>query len=602
MSIKSRIHLALGIVLMLHVFTVVMGHIGLQKAQNDFTVYEGMNADTLRVLAIDKSVAELQRSVATYMLSGHESAADRVRELLGEINSQITESIEETDQNTIDELFAQMSVRIGSFGVGFEKVVSDRAMRSTLVYEDMFPTRVKIIEHVDQLEEPGVGWAILLKDHLYRAENAALLYLDKPDRASVDQVLLQLSEAKEQVDASRGINPDASGLIEEIDQYEQAFLQVVRSTQGYMHLVNVVLAGEASELLYESSEIRSVSLAQRQARQSSMQSGAKRFQTISDLVGMVTVLAGIITASLMTRSVVGPILSITGTLNRLSNGQPEEEIQFTGRSDEIGSMANAAEVFRLKNHETEELLHKTQSITDDLERKNTEMAEFVYTVSHDLKSPLVTIQGFAGALSSTIEQGETDEVMGMVDRITNACTRMSRTVEDLLEHSRVGIQGMQTTEVRFADVFDIVESDLAGSIAKSNAQITLSGGDLTMTGDELRVRQVLQNLIQNAITHGASEDGVPRIEVGLERMDDEMVIAVRDHGAGIDARFQEQVFGLFKRLSNKTPGTGVGLAIVRKIADGHGGRAWVDAGVESGARICVSFPCRVAAGAEQSVA
>jgi signal transduction histidine kinase len=590
MRIRTTIHLALGTVLVLHVFTAVMGHVGLEKSQNDLAIYEGVNSDTLRVLSIDKGIAELQRNVSTYMLSGHRSSAERVRELLEQVRNEIGFAKEQTEQNSVRGQLEAMGERISSFENNFEKVVVDRETRVRLVHDEMFPTKELILEIIENSSAASSTLLAPVQEHVYLAENSALRYFETPGRAMVDEAILQIQTAELLIESAGAPEGEAMTVLELLFEYERTFLRAVQATQGYMHLVHVVLAGETAELLYQSAQIRAGSLERRDSIRSSMELGAKQFQAWSDLVAVLTVLAGLLTAGLMTRSVLHPILSLTGTLHELAEGNADAEIKHSNRRDEIGKMAKAAEVFRLKNHETEELLQHSQSMASDLERRNSEMTQFVYTVSHDLKSPLVTIQGFAGALKNAIGEGDLERSQGMVERIHNASIRMSQTVEDLLELSRIGMVVNEPEEFIFGETCEEVIQDLSGLQLKTKAKIQVSGGDSVVFADEHRIRQVLQNLIQNAMVYGMRDGCPPEIDITLEQIDGQAVISVADHGNGIEEAYQEKVFGIFQRLNTGTTGTGVGLAIVRKIALAHGGRAWVESRNGNGASFYVSIP------------
>lgn len=594
MRIRTTIQLALGTVLILHIFTAVMGHAGLEKSQNDLAIYEGVNSDTLRVLAIDKGIAELQRSVSTYMLNGHKSSAERVRDLLKHVRNEIRFANDQTEQAEVREQLDAMNLLISSFESNFEKVVVDREARERLVHEEMFPTKQLIIQIIDNSSPASSAILVPVQRHVYLAENSALKYFENPSRAMVDEAIYQIQSAEELIESSGSSSEEPLAVYRYLLQYERTFLRAVQATQGYMHLVHVVLAGETSELLYQSAQIRSGSLERRDAIKVAMAAGAKRFQAWSDMVAVLTVLAGLLTAGLMTRSVLVPILNLTHTFHQLAEGKNDAEIEYSDRSNEIGMMAKAAEVFRLKNHETEELLEHSQSMASDLERRNSEMTQFVYTVSHDLKSPLVTMHGFAGALKSAIADGDLANAEGMVDRIHSASLRMSQTVEDLLELSRIGMVVNEPVEFKFGDACDAVVQDLSGLRLKTDAKIQVSGKDSMVFGDELRIRQVLQNLIQNAMVYGRRDGNPPEIDISLEQADGQSVIRVADHGHGIDKAFQEKVFGIFQRLSTETQGTGVGLAIVRKIAVAHGGKAWVESRDGEGAAFYVSIPQKIA--------
>ncbi len=594
MRIRTTIHLALGTVLVLHIFTALMGHIGLEKSQRDLSTYEGVNSDTIRVLAIDKGIAELQRGVSTYMLNGHTSAADHVRDLLDSLRSEIALAKARTTQYQVADQLTEMNARFESFESNFEKVATDREARVQLVHEQMFPTKNEILVIIES--SPALAKITLapVRDHIYLAENAALRYFETPNRDKVNEAIFQIQQADMLINEIANPSTDAIRVRQLVRNYKQIFLEAVQATQGYMHLVHVVLAGETSELLYQSSQIRNESLAQRDIMIESMQHGSKSFQIWSDMVAILTVLAGIITAGLMTQSVLRPILTITSTLHQLSEGKSDAKIIHVNRTDEIGKMAKAAEVFRLRNLETEQLLLKSQQMGLDLERRNSEMTQFVYTVSHDLKSPLVTIQGFAGALKHAIENGDSKNSPGMVVRIQNASIRMSQTLEDLLKISRIGMVVNDFEEFRFGDCCNAVLDDMESSIVESHAVIKVTDGeDHILYADKIRIRQVLQNLIQNAIIHGHITDNTPEINVALTLTAGNATICVSDNGPGIDEQYHDKIFGIFQRLSTNTSGTGVGLAIVRKIANAHGGDAWIENQNGGGAAFLVSIPTKI---------
>lgn len=590
MRIRTTIHVALGTVLVLHVFTAVMGHVGLEKSQRDLSIYEGVNTDTIRVLAIDKEIAELQRNVSTYMLNGHSSAAERVRELLEQVHDEIQAANEQTTQSNVREQLELMDIRIDSFEFNFEKVVVDREAQKHLVHDIMLPTKDQILEIISASSSMENESLYRVRDRIYMAENSVLRYFDSPGLSKIDDAMNHLTIAEELLDELGSTGTDVYQIGELVTLYKQTFLKAVQSTQGYLHLVHVVLAGETAELLYQSAMIRDASLTRRDTIRESMEQGAKRFQAWSDWVAVLTVLAGMMTAMMLTRSVLGPILNLTGTFKRLSEGEGEAEIMYSHRGDEIGMMAKAAEVFRLKNVETEQLLENSQRMASDLERRNNEMTQFVYTVSHDLKSPLVTIQCFASVVLDSMRSGDLSESEEMLLRIRNASKRMSQTVDELLELSRIGMVVHEPEKFNFGETTAEVLQDLSALVEESNAQVQIQGGEHSLFGDQIRIRQVLQNLIQNAIVYGHSADSVAEIEVLLEQRDDQSIIGVLDCGPGIDSRFHEKVFGIFQRLSTDTEGTGVGLAVVRKVAVAHGGLAWVENRPNGGAAFYVSIP------------
>jgi len=235
---------------------------------------------------------------------------------------------------------------------------------------------------------------------------------------------------------------------------------------------------------------------------------------------------------------------------------------------------------------------------DELKRKNGELERFTYTVSHDLRSPLITIKGFAGGLRADAAAGRTDRLQADLTRIVLAADKMSDLLNGLLALSRVGRivnpPMLVAMEKLTQDVLDL----LAGSISQRQARVTVQPGLPSVQGDPQRLREVLQNLVENALKF-SPPDRPPEIEIGFKTVGDQTVYFVRDQGRGIEPRFQASIFGLFNQLDPRTEGTGIGLALVQRIVEFHGGRVWVEsAGAGRGATFCFTLPGRKALSGE----
>ena len=231
---------------------------------------------------------------------------------------------------------------------------------------------------------------------------------------------------------------------------------------------------------------------------------------------------------------------------------------------------------------------------DELTSKNSELERFTYTVSHDLRSPLITIKGFANALLADATAGRTDRLEADLKRIVQAADKMSDLLNGLLELSRVGRIVNPPLQVSMAKLVQEVLELLAGSIAQFKAQVTVQPDLPPAHGDPRRLQEVYQNLVENALKF--SEPGrVPEIEIGFKLLADQATYFVRDRGRGIEPRFQESIFGLFNKLDPHTDGVGIGLALVRRIVHFHGGSIWVEsAGPGQGATFYFTLPGRKA--------
>lgn len=207
----------------------------------------------------------------------------------------------------------------------------------------------------------------------------------------------------------------------------------------------------------------------------------------------------------------------------------------------------------------------------ELQEKNAEIKRFTNTVSHDLKSPLVTIKTFLGYLEEDIKTrnaGATDKDLGY---IRGAADKMERMLNELLELARIGHMANAPVTVPLQEIVKEALLLVAGQIATRRVLVEVTQEPVWLHGDRSRLVEVFQNLLDNAVKF-LGDQPAPRIEIGMEPEDGEVVLFVRDNGRGIDSRHQSKLFGLFEKLDPHTPGSGIGLAMVRRIVEAHGGK------------------------------
>jgi PAS domain S-box-containing protein len=225
----------------------------------------------------------------------------------------------------------------------------------------------------------------------------------------------------------------------------------------------------------------------------------------------------------------------------------------------------------------------------ELSARNAEMEQFTYTVSHDLKSPLVTINGFLGALERDIEGGDAERIKSDMQRIASAASKMMRLLNDLLELSRVGRVALATERVDLREVVSEALELVSGPLAARGARVVVSGSLPVVVGSRVRLLQVFQNLIENALKY-MGEQPNPLVEIGERPDESGLVCFVRDNGIGIKPAHAERIFGLFEKLDPKSEGTGLGLALVRRIIEYHGGRVSVESDGARGSTFVLWFP------------
>jgi signal transduction histidine kinase len=219
---------------------------------------------------------------------------------------------------------------------------------------------------------------------------------------------------------------------------------------------------------------------------------------------------------------------------------------------------------------------------NELENKNAELERFTYTVSHDLKSPLVTIGGFLGFLESDLQKENYEKIPHTINRIREAAKKMERLLNELLELSRIGRLINPPKEVPFGELVRDALELVDGQLRKNQVEVKLEAEYPIVRVDRIRMVEVLQNLLSNA-TNFMGDEKNPTIEIGMMNIDSENVFFIKDNGIGIAPEFHERIFGLFNKLDQFSEGTGIGLALVKRIIEVHGGRIWVESELGKGA-------------------
>ena len=231
-----------------------------------------------------------------------------------------------------------------------------------------------------------------------------------------------------------------------------------------------------------------------------------------------------------------------------------------------------------------------EAFVEELESKNAELERFAYTVSHDLKAPLVTITGFLGLIEKDIDHGNFERARRDFLHIKAAADRMRQLLRELLELSRVGRLALAPEEVSLTELAREASEMVAGQLEASGVTVEIDPEMPVVLGDRVRLLEVYQNLLENAVKF-IRDQATPRVEVGVRRREEEVHFYVKDNGRGIDPLHHERVFGLFVQLGPRTEGTGVGLALARRIVEVHGGRMWVESeGEGHGSTFCFTLP------------
>jgi len=320
---------------------------------------------------------------------------------------------------------------------------------------------------------------------------------------------------------------------------------------------------------------------------------------------------------LAARRITEPLSRLAQYAGRVSRGEYQAELEVSG-SDEVATVASEVKsmVGELEKHRyhLEELVEQRSAETmkanqqlrgeieehrrseeelketmADLERSNQELEQFAYVASHDLQEPLRMVASYTQLLEKRYRgklDSDADEFIGYA---VDGANRMQALLNDLLMFSRVGTRGNPFTRTYGEAIFDQAMDNLTVAVERSGVVVTHDPLP-TVMADEGQLVQLLQNLIDNAIKFRGGE--TLRIHVSAEKKGDEWVFSVRDNGIGIDPQYSERIFTIFQRLHTKEeyPGTGMGLAICKRIVERHNGRIWVESQPGEGATFYFTIP------------
>ena len=228
---------------------------------------------------------------------------------------------------------------------------------------------------------------------------------------------------------------------------------------------------------------------------------------------------------------------------------------------------------------------------EDLDRSNKDLEQFAYVASHDLQEPLRAVAGFMGLLKKQYSDALDAEAKEYIDFAVDGAVRMQTLIHDLLAFSRVGTKGGAFSPFPMKNAVDAALVNLHAAIAESGAHVEY--GDLpVVSADPSQMTQLLQNLIGNAVKFKSERP--PRIVISAKSENEATVFSVADNGIGIDAKYFDRIFLIFQRLHTRDEydGTGIGLAVCKKIVERHGGSIWVESRPGEGATFYFSIPTR----------
>jgi len=281
-------------------------------------------------------------------------------------------------------------------------------------------------------------------------------------------------------------------------------------------------------------------------------------------------------------------------LNKEQKRIQDLELHFRRKSGETGVVLLSSDKFDVNGtiYELTSALDITDRKQADVERerliaelkaKNIELEQFTYVVSHDLRAPLITVKGFVGLLERDLANANQERVRDDLRRINDAAEKMERLMRELLELSRIGRMMNPPRMISFESLINEAVQNVRGRLDARGVSVRIQPDLPSVYGDHQRLTEVLQNLLDNAAKYMGDQPN-PMIEIGQRGEENgKPIFFVKDNGMGIASVYHERIFGLFNKLDSQSEGTGIGLTLVRRIIEVHGGRIWVESEAGKGA-------------------
>lgn len=566
-----------------------------EKSFGDFfTTFDRLKSETqetINILEIDNDIVEMQRAALVYSYVGYSGVLNKIeliQQRLEERLAALERALSNKGENAQSK-YKRMVAHYNSYKQSFARAVVRKEKLTSLLNDNINPLAQRIKKDLDYLiahnKELGIHDRALLisdlKSRVVQVELNVQRFFRTTDAAYMKQnkeIIRQLREDSERL-AKQASQPYNRTIVERVSlmivAYEARFIEMVNVNRGFLHLVNVVMAGQAAEIDRLSGELSDMSASNLDALHESIQGSMNLSKDEYQYLSLAAILIGLITALLVARGIARPVQAMAATLTRLAKGEADIGIPGLRRRDEVGKMAQAANEFK-------EMAIRLEKQTEQLIDSNEDLERFAYICSHDLQEPLRMIRSFTAKLDKHLEDklhGD-EKAERYMKYVTDGSTRAQELIADVLAYARVDQDTRQSEQLDLEHLLGVAMEGLQDSIEEKKALITYDPLP-TLLGNKTQILQIFQNLLTNAIKFCENE---PKIHIGAVQKGAEWEFYVKDNGIGIPKEYMDKIFVIFQRLNNKHdyPGTGIGLSICRKIVEKYGGRMWAESEVGVG--------------------
>jgi len=614
--------LMLSICLGITIFSVNSLH----NVNQRFVFFNKASNDTILMLRIDKNASDLQRYILAFSNAEKNASIGQVRELHQELVNDVKQLIliSNVNDNESQTLLQQMLESVSSLNESINSLEKQRGVREKVIDLHLNPM-ITSIDHVMNIlfSEAERAHDTVLSNQLWKAQlnisEVELLsdrYFNRHEFRLRKQVINLIDETEKILASIQNIVSNKNDLNEKIQDYvvdiassladaKRLFLQAVQADRDYLFLVNVVIAGESSELNSLSERLKNNYLIE----QSVIFNDTKDFINFSQNIDMLLAFLGsilaIVVAVITGRRISLPLTSITETFNKLVKGESLTEIPGSLRRDEIGHLAQAANVFREKNEQTRELLLQAELFAEELQDRELSLedaltkaeaatvakSQFLANMSHEIRTPMNAVLGMLKLAQTTKLTGRQRDY---IDKAHMSAKSLLGLLNDILDFSKMDA-GKLELDFHAFDLEELLRdlgTILSGSHGDNNKDVEVMFDCDThlakwFIGDRLRLQQILINLSSNALKFTQKGQVIISVKCteNLEKSQ-RILFSVNDTGIGIDEKQLIKIFNGFEQAEASTTrrfgGTGLGLVIVKRLVELMGGEIQVSSEIGRG--------------------
>tara|TARA_B110000858_G_scaffold193601_1_gene246475 strand:+ start:28288 stop:30189 length:1902 start_codon:yes stop_codon:yes gene_type:complete len=616
-SIRQRILFSSFIVLILFALSSAYSLQQFSSSTTSFIELEAVSLEAELIMEINADLAELQLDILYYSAANHQSAANRIDSSLAKLGADLLDISAGVTDETRSKTIQQMLLSYSNYEANIAAMRDSRGQEKELTAKQLPALSARMFENLKigrnnarvEKNTALLNGIQMIQENLLESEIHMIsfqVYRKHENQLQALQYLEDTGRLLEDVINNVPMSTKSESLLvllqKNISDYETLFRRTIQAIRGSLFLVNVVMAGEAEEFSILASELKRSTLEFQTTLAKSANSQSATAQTATTSVTLIAILLGVALSISLSQSILSPIKEISLVFQRLSRGDVDGEIPGLERDDEIGVLATSATVFRNISLRTKILLEESEKLTSDLQIRKKELQiktieleksidqldNFAYVASHDLKSPLRAVDNLATWIVEDCADVLPPTSAKHLDLLQQRISLMEKLLDDLLRYSRAGKAEEQLEEI---SMHAFIEEVTLLSDIPENFDLKYPETDIHLNTLAVSLRQVFLNLISNARKHGNSEHGIITVN-WHDNGGDNIIFTVADNGPGIDPKYHDKIFQMFQTLNPKDiyDGSGMGLAIVRKLVDGVGGTISVESEEGSGAKFIFTWP------------